>query len=81
MLACVGVDSIYGAERFTFGVPMLADVPTIAESGVGGFDVAEQPLEARKRIGYLPENPPLYTEMTVLGYLRFVAKIKGVAKR
>jgi ABC-2 type transport system ATP-binding protein len=46
---------------------------------VGGYDVAEQPLEARKRIGYLPENPPLYTEMTVLGYLRFVAKIKGVA--
>jgi ABC-2 type transport system ATP-binding protein len=46
---------------------------------VGGFDVAEQPIEVRRRIGYLPENPPLYTEMTVLGYLRFVAKIKGVA--
>ena len=46
---------------------------------VGGYDVAEQPLEARKCIGYLPENPPLYTEMTVSGYLRFVAKIKGVA--
>ena len=46
---------------------------------VGGFDVAEQPLEVRRRIGYLPENPPLYMEMTVQGYLRFVAKIKGVA--
>ena len=45
---------------------------------VDGFDVAEQPLEVRKRIGYLPENPPLYPEMTVVGYLRFVAKIKGV---
>ena len=45
---------------------------------VGGFDVAEQPLEARRQIGYLPESPPLYTEMTVVGYLRFVAKIKGV---
>jgi ABC-2 type transport system ATP-binding protein len=45
---------------------------------VGGFDVAEQPLEVRRRIGYLPENPPLYTEMTVRSYLRFVAKIKGV---
>jgi ABC-2 type transport system ATP-binding protein len=46
---------------------------------VDGFDVADQPLEVRKRIGYLPENPPLYPEMTVAGYLRFVAKIKGVA--
>jgi ABC-2 type transport system ATP-binding protein len=46
---------------------------------VGGFDVAEQPIEVRRRIGYLPENPPLYMEMTVQGYLRFVAKIKGVA--
>ena len=48
---------------------------------VDGFDVADQPLEVRRRIGYLPENPPLYPEMTVTGYLRFVAKIKGVARR
>lgn len=47
---------------------------------VDGFDVFEQPLEVRRRIGYLPENPPLYPEMTVEGYLRFVAKIKGVPK-
>ena len=46
---------------------------------VDGFDVADQPLEVRRRIGYLPENPPLYPEMTVVGYLRFVAKLKGVA--
>jgi ABC-2 type transport system ATP-binding protein len=46
---------------------------------VDGFDVADQPLEVRRRIGYLPEHPPLYPEMTVLGYLRFVAKLKGVA--
>ena len=45
---------------------------------VDGFDVFDSPLEVRRRIGYLPENPPLYTEMTVTGYLRFVAKIKGV---
>jgi ABC-type multidrug transport system ATPase subunit len=38
--------------------------------------VGDNPLECRKRIGYLPENPPLYTEMTVQAYLRFVAKIK-----
>ena len=46
---------------------------------VDGYDVADQPLEVRRRIGYLPENPPLYHEMTVVGYLRFVAKLKGVA--
>jgi ABC-2 type transport system ATP-binding protein len=47
---------------------------------VDGFDVFDNPLEVRRRIGYLPENPPLYLDMTVTGYLRFVAKIKGVAK-
>jgi ABC-2 type transport system ATP-binding protein len=47
---------------------------------VDGFDVFEKPLEVRRRIGYLPESPPLYTEMTVTGYLRFVAKIKGVSR-
>src|SRR5713226_3726835 len=47
---------------------------------VDGFDVFEDSFEVRKRIGYLPENPPLYTDMTVDSYLRFVARIKGVAK-
>lgn len=47
---------------------------------VDGFEVFEKPLDVRRRIGYLPENPPLYLEMTVTGYLRFVAKIKGVSK-
>ena len=47
---------------------------------VDGFDVFENPLDVRRRIGYLPENPPLYLEMSVAGYLRFVAKIKGVRK-
>lgn len=44
---------------------------------VAGYDVFEQSMEVRKRIGYLPENPPLYPEMTVDSYLNFVAKIKG----
>jgi ABC-2 type transport system ATP-binding protein len=44
---------------------------------VAGYDVFEESLEVRKRIGYLPENPPLYPEMTVRSYLNFVAKIKG----
>ncbi len=46
---------------------------------VAGFDVFDQPLDAKRRTGYLPETPPLYPDMTVLEYLEFVAKIKGVA--
>ena len=45
---------------------------------VAGYDVFEQPLEAKRRTGYLPETPPLYPEMTVREYLDFVARIKGV---
>lgn len=47
---------------------------------VAGFDIFEDSFEARKRIGYLPENPPLYNDMTVAAYLRFVARIKGMPK-
>ena len=46
---------------------------------VAGFDVFSQPIEAKRHIGYLPETPPLYPEMTVREYLTFVARIKGVA--
>jgi ABC-2 type transport system ATP-binding protein len=45
---------------------------------IAGYDVFEQGLEVKKRIGYLPENPPLYTDMRVRDYLRFTARIKGV---
>ena len=45
---------------------------------VAGFDIFDQPVEAKRRIGYLPETPPLYPDMTVAEYLSFVAKIKGV---
>ena len=45
---------------------------------VAGFDVFTQPIEAKRRTGYLPETPPLYPDMSVLEYLQFVAKIKGV---
>lgn len=47
---------------------------------VAGYDVFEDSLEVRRRIGYLPESPPLYPEMTVESYLHFVAKIKGASK-
>ena len=48
---------------------------------VDGFDVFEQSNEVRRRIGYLPENPPLYNDMAVAPYLRFVARLKGIARR
>jgi ABC-2 type transport system ATP-binding protein len=47
---------------------------------VAGYDSFEKSMEIRKRIGYLPEHPPVYADMTVAGYLKFVAKIKGVAR-
>ncbi|MCR5608845.1 MAG: ABC transporter ATP-binding protein [Lachnospiraceae bacterium] len=47
---------------------------------IDGYDVLKQPEKAKKNIGYLPEIPPLYTDMTVYEYLKFVAKLKGVKK-
>lgn len=52
--------------------------PSSGEAKVCGFDVFENPLEVKKRIGYLPETPPLYTDMKVIDYLRYVAKLKQV---
>ncbi|HLM47934.1 MAG TPA: ABC transporter ATP-binding protein [Myxococcaceae bacterium] len=55
--------------------------PSEGVAKVAGFDVFEQPLEVKRRIGYLPETPPLYPEMTVVGYLKFVASLKGLPGR
>lgn len=55
--------------------------PSQGTAKVAGFDVFEQPLEVKRRIGYLPETPPLYPEMTVRGYLKFVAELKGLPGR
>jgi ABC-2 type transport system ATP-binding protein len=55
--------------------------PTAGTAKVAGFDVFEKPLEVKRRIGYLPETPPLYPEMTVRGYLKFVATLKQVPGR
>ena len=52
--------------------------PTSGTASVAGFDVLEQPLEVKKRIGYLPETPPLYPEMETEEYLRFVGRLKGL---
>ncbi|WP_342382033.1 ABC transporter ATP-binding protein [Myxococcus stipitatus] len=55
--------------------------PSEGVARVGGFDVSRHPLEVKRRIGYLPETPPLYPEMTVRGYLRFVASLKRLPPR
>jgi len=53
--------------------------PTSGSATVAGFDVLEQPLEVKKRIGYLPETPPLYPEMETAEYLKFVGRLKGLS--
>lgn len=53
---------------------------TSGKASVAGFDVFTQSLEVRKRIGYLPEDVPLYRDMDVTSFLQFVAEVKGVAK-
>lgn len=51
---------------------------TKGSAKVAGFDVFEKPMEVKRRIGYLPEVPPLYPDLTVHEYLRFVGKLKGL---
>src|SRR3954453_14350592 len=52
--------------------------PTSGTANVAGYDVIEQPMEVKKRIGYLPETPPVYPEMEVSEYLNFVGRLKGI---
>jgi ABC-2 type transport system ATP-binding protein len=55
--------------------------PTSGNVRVAGYDVVDEPMEAKRRTGYLPETPPIYPDMTVVEYLTFVARIKGVSRR
>jgi len=52
--------------------------PTSGIAQVGGFDVFENPIEVKKKIGYLPETPPVYSDMYVFDFLNYVAQLKGV---
>ena len=54
--------------------------PTDGTAVIAGHDIFEAPIESRRSIGYLPESPPVYPEMTVLSYLDYVAKIKDVPR-
>jgi ABC-2 type transport system ATP-binding protein len=55
--------------------------PSEGRVRVAGYDVVEEPLEAKRRTGYLPESPPVYPDMTVTEYLAFVGRIKGISRR
>src|SRR6201997_4259450 len=52
--------------------------PSAGRVSVCGFDAVEQPLQSRSRIGYLPENAPIYSDMSVFGFLGFCAELRGL---
>jgi ABC-2 type transport system ATP-binding protein len=68
-----------GAGKTTTMRILSAYIPaTTGTARIAGYDVHKQSMEVRRCIGYLPENPPLYLDMTVEGFLTFVARIKGI---
>lgn len=80
--AIVGFLGPNGAGKSTTMKILTGFMPaTSGRARIAGFDVFEASLEARRRIGYLPETPPLYPELTVGGYLRFVGELKGVPSK
>ena len=70
-----------GAGKSTTMRILACFMPASAGSArVAGYDVFKQSMDVRKRIGYLPENVPLYTDLRVGPYLDFVAEVKGVGR-
>jgi ABC-2 type transport system ATP-binding protein len=53
--------------------------PTDGEAVIGGFNIVDQPIEAKRLMGYLPENAPSYADMTVNGFLTFAAELRGLS--
>jgi ABC-2 type transport system ATP-binding protein len=78
----VGLLGLNGAGKTTvlriLGCQLL---PTSGRATVDGRDVVSKSVEVRRRIGYLPENPPLYDEMRVVAFLRFAAGLRGLSRR
>ncbi len=76
----IGLLGLNGAGKTTTLRILACDLlPTSGSVRVGGLDVVESPHEVRKRIGYLPDTPPVYPEMTVEEYLSFAARLRGVS--
>jgi ABC-2 type transport system ATP-binding protein len=77
----VGLLGLNGAGKTTTLRILACDLlPSSGSVRVDGLDVVEQPHEVRTRIGYLPDTPPLYPEMTVRAYLQFAARLRGMSK-
>jgi ABC-2 type transport system ATP-binding protein len=76
----VGLLGLNGAGKTTTLRILACDLlPSSGQVRVDGFDVVESPHDVRKRIGYLPDTPPLYLEMTVREFLRFAVRLRGVS--
>jgi len=77
----VGFLGLNGAGKTTALRILACDLrPSVGTIDVGGVDAIAEPHEVRKRIGFLPENPPLYTDMIVTDYLRFAGELRGMSK-
>src|SRR5215813_9304555 len=76
----VGLLGLNGAGKTTALRVLACDLlPSSGTVLVDGIDVVDQPHEVRRRIGFLPDTPPLYSEMTVHEYLVFAAQLRGVS--
>ena len=75
----VGFLGLNGAGKTTALRILACDLrPSAGTIEIGGVDAVADPHEVRKRVGFLPENPPLYTEMTVVDYLKFAGELRGM---
>src|SRR5499427_5758196 len=75
----VGFLGLNGAGKTTALRILACDLrPSSGSIEVGGVDAVNEPHEVKKRIGFLPENPPLYGEMNVADYLRFAGELRGM---
>lgn len=77
----VGLLGPNGAGKTTTMRILTGSLPaTSGRARVAGYDVLDSPMQVKRRIGYVPEHPPLYADLTVREYLRFVASLKGVRR-
>ncbi|RME01395.1 MAG: ABC transporter ATP-binding protein, partial [Deltaproteobacteria bacterium] len=78
----VGILGLNGAGKSTLLRMLAGDLlPTAGTIRIGEVDAVAEPQRIRARIGFLPEEPPLYDEMTVRGYLRYLARLRGLDAR